>query len=78
MFHILLYKLDERFRCDQKLKRYERIAQRYMDPFSVIYINIDNFKEYNQNRGENAGDVVLKRVAALLCQNTRKEDLVFC
>lgn len=72
-----LTNLPTRSSFHQKLRRYERIAQRYMDPFSVIYLNIDNFREYNQNRGENAGDVALKKVAALLCQNVRKEDLVF-
>jgi len=39
--------------------------------------NIDNFKRYNQDKGEDAGDAVLKRMANLLSKEMRGEDFIF-
>ena len=61
----------------RELERRERIAQRYMDLFSLIYLNIDNFKKYNETKGESAGDAILKKVASFLSRNVRSGDLVF-
>ena|GEM_PF-4464311 len=60
----------------RKLEIRERMAQRYMDLFSLIYLNIDNFKKYNEDKGESAGDTVLKKIATLLSQNVRSGDLI--
>ncbi len=51
-------------------------ARRYQDNFSLLMIDIDNFKAYNDIHGHLKGDIVLKKVAALLLQNTRGIDLV--
>ena len=45
-------------------------AQRGRD-LTVVMFDIDRFKSYNDQRGHTAGDVALKRVAAVLDRNTR-------
>lgn len=51
-------------------------ALRSQQPFAVIMIDIDDFKKVNDTQGHNAGDLLLKEVAALLQQNTRSADIV--
>ncbi|BCR05438.1 hypothetical protein DESUT3_25070 [Desulfuromonas versatilis] len=58
------------------LKREQAQARRYSSNFSLIMIDIDHFKKYNDFHGHLQGDLVLKRVADLLLQNTRGIDLV--
>jgi len=40
-----------------------RLAIREQTPFSILMIDVDNFKRYNDTCGHLAGDEVLKRVA---------------
>lgn len=50
---------------------------RYRLPFSVIMIDLDNFKQYNDNYGHVEGDVVLKEIAEAIKDGLfRPED--FC
>lgn len=43
---------------------------------SLIMIDIDYFKHYNDTNGHPAGDVVIKKIAEILKNNTRKNDIV--
>ena len=45
-------------------------------PFSVLAIDVDHFKSYNDEFGHLAGDDVLRLIAATLRANTRSGDLV--
>lgn len=50
-------------------------AQRHNLKVSVAMIDIDFFKDYNDNHGHLAGDMVLKGIAELLKENIRNIDL---
>ncbi|MEA1964662.1 MAG: GGDEF domain-containing protein [Candidatus Aerophobetes bacterium] len=69
--------LPNRSSFHRELKRYEKMGQKYMDRFSLTYLNIDNFKKYNEDKGESAGDALLQKMAHLLSQNVRSGDLLF-
>jgi diguanylate cyclase (GGDEF)-like protein len=49
--------------------------RRYQSGFSLIMVDLDNFKPINDDYGHIAGDKMLKAVAALLQENIRKTDL---
>lgn len=48
---------------------------RYNTPCSVIMLDVDHFKNFNDTYGHDMGDYVLKELAAYLKKNTRGEDL---
>lgn len=52
------------------------LLKRYQRPFSILYLDIDNFKELNDARGHSAGDSALKVVTLTLKQNLRAGDTV--
>jgi diguanylate cyclase (GGDEF)-like protein/PAS domain S-box-containing protein len=51
-------------------------AHRNETPLSVIMLDVDWFKQYNDSYGHPAGDRVLKQVAEILQRNARQTDLV--
>ncbi|NJD68727.1 MAG: hypothetical protein C3F12_01985 [Candidatus Methylomirabilota bacterium] len=57
---------------DQELRR----TRRYGHPLSLIMLDIDFFKQYNDLKGHLAGDEALRLIAARLKNSTRGTDIV--
>ncbi len=49
-------------------------SKRYHNPFSIIMIDLDRFKNVNDTYGHPAGDAVIKEVVKLIQQNLREID----
>lgn len=60
----------------EQLKRQVSHASRYNSYLSIIIIDIDFFKKFNDNFGHQSGDAVLKQVAFELKKNVRAADMV--
>ena len=56
---------------ENNLKTEQQRAQRYGRDISLILLDIDHFKKVNDTYGHIAGDVVLKKLATVLTQQTR-------
>lgn len=60
---------------DRMEMEFER-ARRYGNPLSIVLLDVDKFKQYNDTYGHPAGDLVLKTVAHLLEATVRDSDFV--
>ncbi|MBP7844546.1 MAG: diguanylate cyclase [Proteobacteria bacterium] len=68
LFNVRYFK--EKF--DEELKKVQRIKH----PLSLIFLDIDHFKHYNDHNGHPAGDALLVRIADLLKSEFRSTDIV--
>ncbi len=67
--------LNRRFGMRRFKEEYSR-ATRHGVPISAVMIDIDHFRDFNDTFGHNAGDAVLKMVAATIRDKIRAEDMV--
>lgn len=56
-------------------EEFER-ARRYQAPLSLLLIDVDHFKEFNDTFGHVAGDETLRIVTQALCEGVRKHDII--
>src|SRR5216110_1910723 len=68
--------LHNRLRMMEVLENEVRRSRRLRHHFSVVMADVDLFKRYNDEHGHPAGDVVLKRVAAIMREASRDVDFV--
>jgi diguanylate cyclase (GGDEF)-like protein len=68
--------LSNRLRMMEVLENEVRRSRRLRHHFSVVMADVDLFKRYNDEHGHPAGDVVLKRVAAIMREASRDVDFV--
>ena len=51
-------------------------ARRYQNPLSVLYVDIDNFKQINDRLGHHTGDTLLRSAAKMIKRNIRAIDII--
>ena len=68
--------LANRRQFDLTLQREWHAAQRNRYPLTLVFLDVDHFKNYNDNYGHPAGDIVLRRIGAVLTMvSKRAQDL---
>lgn len=60
----------------EQIRMHIENSKRYSSNFSLIIIDIDYFKKFNDNFGHQSGDAVLKQVAQTLKRSVRATDIV--
>ncbi len=70
----VLTSIHNRYKLDSLLEQQMLLYKRYNRPFSIFYIDIDDFKGVNDRYGHETGDIVLIEFARLIQCNIRKSD----
>lgn len=65
---------NRRFFSEQSEQLLSRAA-RYKEPFTLIFIDMDNFKQINDRYSHQVGDHALRQIASLLSDTARGTDL---
>ncbi len=68
--------LYNRKHLHQRLEAELSRSKRYNISLSCLLLDIDNFKVINDMYGYDCGDVLLKRIAQIVAEHARKEDIV--
>ena len=68
--------LTNRRKSTQELTQLLRLAGRQGQPLCFVVLDLDHFKQVNDQYGHDVGDTVLSRLGGLLKQSFRSEDVV--
>jgi len=69
-----LTKLPNRFLFKSRVEHAMARANRSKTPLALFFIDLDKFKQVNDEMGHDAGDLVLQQVAERMLKNVRRED----
>ncbi len=75
-FYDSLTGLPNRVLFLSRLEEMMSLAKRNKDEFSLLFLDLDSFKDVNDSLGHDVGDELLKEVAHRLEEATREEDFV--
>jgi len=68
--------IPNRHAYEERLQQEYARWKRYRQPLSIMVVDIDNFKQINDNFGHRAGDKALRIIAGQLQKMTRATDLI--
>ena len=68
--------LYNRVRLNEILDHEKNRFDRYSHPFAVVLVDIDHFRQVNDNHGQEVGNRILVELAGLLKEYSRKVDAV--
>lgn len=73
--HDKLTDLFNRQYFDESLQQQIHLATRYRSIFSILFLDLDNFKKINDSYGHLAGDEALRRIAEIINNEKRDSDI---
>lgn len=65
---------NQRYFKDHLKKEVEK-SLRYKNPLSLIMMDVDHFKKFNDTYGHQTGDIVLKTIASIVIEEARNTDI---
>jgi diguanylate cyclase (GGDEF)-like protein len=72
-----LTQANNRASFDHLIQREMSLAQRYGKSLTVLFLDIDHFKDINDTHGHDCGDVALTSVANCIKKSMRTSDMLF-
>ena len=72
----VLTNIANRRAFNERLAAEEKTARRTGEPFALLLMDVDQFKQFNDRHGHLAGDAALVRIAGTLSGNNRSSDLL--
>jgi len=75
-YHDPLTQLPNRMKLNQELESLLEQGKETGSPFAILWVDLDYFKQINDNHGHLAGDAVLQEVAKRLNAQIQRGDLV--
>ncbi len=69
--------LNNRGHFDDSLNQAMSHAKRNRNTFTLMMLDLDEFKQVNDNHGHQCGDDVIKAIASVLLKSVRGDDTVF-
>ncbi|QOP40719.1 sensor domain-containing diguanylate cyclase [Sulfurimonas marina] len=74
--HDALTELYNRRFFEDRMEHLYQLSKRTKEPLSLLFLDLDDFKQINDKLGHHTGDKVLKRIAEILKLYIRQTDIV--